>query len=95
MMFSGLVGIFTALLSMPPGVFIPLLAFSLIFWMFSKIFQAVVLQGSWIILSFTALGLLSVLSQMIKEEQPLLVFVTSVPLFFVGKEVYRRLVLGR
>lgn len=92
MMFSDVVGVVNALLSIPPGAFIPLLMFVLVFYFFGKLFRSLVLDGHWVILSLVSLGSYAFAAQMVREGQYVLALGFGAPLLFMGREGYRRLV---
>lgn len=92
MMFSDVVGVANALLSLHPGAFAPLLMFVLIFWIAGKLFRAVVLEGHPFVLAVAALGSYAFAGQMVDDGQYVLAIIFAVPLLFIGKEAYRRLV---
>jgi mannose/fructose/N-acetylgalactosamine-specific phosphotransferase system component IIC len=76
---------------MPPGAFVPLLAFVLVFWILGKIFRSLVLGGHWEILCLAALGFYAFAAQMVRDGQYVLALVLGWPLLFLGREGYKRL----
>lgn len=89
MMFSDVVGAFRALLSMPPGAFVPLLAFVLVFWILGKIFRSLVLGGHWVILCLAALGFYTFAAQMVRDGQYVLALMFGWPLILIGRRTYQ------
>lgn len=92
MMFSDVVRVTNALLSLHPGAFAPLLMFALVFWMLGKLFRAWILNGHWALLTLAALFFYAIAAQMVREGQYVLVLLPSIPLAFMGREGYRRLI---
>lgn len=91
MMFSDVVGVANALLSLHPGAFAPLLMFVLVFWIAGKVFRAWVLGGHWALLLLAALFFYTLAAQMVREGQYVLALVFGGPLLFLGREGYGRL----
>lgn len=91
MMFSDVVGVVNALLSIPPGAFIPLLMFVLVFWFFGKLFRSLVLGGHWVILGLASLACYAFAAQMVREGQYVPALMFGIPLLFMGREGYKRL----
>ena len=90
MMFSDAVSVVGALLSLPPGAFVPLLMYVLVFWVVGKIFRSLVLGGHWALLLLAALFFYTLAAQMVREGQYVLALVFGGPLLFLGREWYRR-----
>lgn len=91
MMFSNVVNAIDALLTMPPGAYVPLLMFVLIFWFLGKVFRSLVLDGHWVILGIVALGCYAFAGQMVNEGQHILSLIFLIPMIFIGVEAYKRL----
>lgn len=91
-MFSDVVGAVNAVLSLPPGAFMPFLMFALVFYFAGKLFRAVVLEGHPFILAVAALGSYAFAGQMVHEGQYVLAIIFAVPLLFIGQEGYKRLI---
>lgn len=95
MMFSDVVGVANALLSLHPGAFAPLLMFVLVFWIAGKLFRAWILNGHWALLLLAALFFYTLASQMVREGQYVLAIIFAVPLLFIGRTVYVRIANNR
>lgn len=93
MMFSNVIGVANALLSLHPGAFAPIIMFALVFWMLGKIFRTWILNGHWALLVLAALFFYTLAAQMVRDGQYVLAFVLSSPMVFMGREGYRRLIL--
>lgn len=91
MMFSDVVSVANALLSLHPGAFIPLIMFTLVFWMLVKLFRTWILNGHWVFLVLAALFFYTLAAQMVREGQHMLALVFGGPLVILGNELYRRL----
>lgn len=89
-MFSDVVRVTNALLSLHPGAFAPLLMFVLVFWMLGKLFRAWILNGHWVLLVLAALFFYAIAAQMVREGQYVLALVFGGPMLFLGREGYRR-----
>jgi mannose/fructose/N-acetylgalactosamine-specific phosphotransferase system component IID len=92
MMFSNVVNFLDAIISLPPGAFIPLLMFLLFFWLLGKLFRTLILDGHWVILCTVALGCYSFAAQMVSEGNYVPSVIFFIPLLFIGAEAYKRLV---
>lgn len=92
MMFSDVVSVANALLSLHPGAFAPLLMFVLVFWMLGKLFRTWILNGHWALLVLAALFFYTLAAQMVRDGQYVLALVFGGPLLFLGMEGYRRLI---
>lgn len=90
-MFSDFVNALRAIADMPAAAFLPFLAFALVFWVLGKLFRALVLSGHTLILLLVALGVYAMAGQMVREGQYVLAIIAAVPLLFIGREGYRRL----
>lgn len=89
MMFSDAVSVVNALLSFPPGAFVPLLMFVLVFWVVGKIFRSLVLGGHWVILCLAAAGFYTFVAQLVREGQYVLVLMFGWPLILIGRRTYQ------
>lgn len=90
-MFSDYVNALRALANLPPGAFVPLLMFALVFYFAGKFFKAWVLEGHPFILALAAVVNYAFVGQMMQERQYILAIIFAVPLLFIGREGYRRL----
>lgn len=90
-MFSDYVNALRALLNLPPGAFIPLLMFLLVFGVTGRLFRALVLNGHWITLSLASLGSYAYAGRMVRDGQYVLAIIFTMPLLIIGKESYQRL----
>lgn len=91
MMFSDVVGVANALLSLHPGAFAPLLMFVLVFWIAGKLFRAWILGGHWVLLLLAALFFYTLAAQMVRDGQYVLALVFGFPMLFIGRRVYLNL----
>lgn len=88
MMFSDVVGVANALLSLHPGAFAPLLMFVLVFWIAGKLFSAWILNGHWALLLLAALFFYTLAAQMVRNGQYVLALVFGIPILFIGRRFY-------
>ena len=91
MMFKDVVSVANALLSLHPGAFIPLIMFTLVFWMLGKLFRAWILNGHWALLVLAALFFYTLAAQMVRDGQYVLALLSSIPIAFMGREGYKNL----
>jgi hypothetical protein len=91
MMFSDVIGVANALLSLHPGAFAPLLMFALVFWIAGKLFRAWILNGHWALLLLAALFFYTLAAQMVRDGQYVLALVFGGPLLLIGQAGYKRL----
>lgn len=93
-LFSDYVGALRAIASLPSSAYIMLLMFVGVGFIAGKFFRALVLQGHPIILTMVALVNYGVVTHFFETGQVVLAILFFTPLFFMGREMYKRLVPG-
>lgn len=92
MMFSDCITMIRSLGNLSSGVLVlfPMLAF--LFWLLSKVFRAVVLDGHPIVLSIAALVFFTIANSMATDGNHIAAMVFFIPLLFIGRVAYLRLI---
>jgi hypothetical protein len=91
-MFSDVVSVANALLSLNQSAFVLVLMFLLVFWVSGKLLRSWILDRHWALLLLVAILIYAIAMQKFLTGQYILAFLISLPLLFLGREGYRRLV---
>jgi hypothetical protein len=91
-MYSDYVNAIRSMANIPPESLFILLIFVGIFWVAGKLFRALVLKAHWAILGFVALGNYGVVMANVHVGDLIQAVMLSVPLIFMAREGYYRLI---
>lgn len=91
MMVSDFFSLIAGLSHLDASILIPFVPFALVAWLFAKLFQALVLRGGVVALGIAGAILWLITQGFWNEGQYVLSLLPVVPLIFVGREGYRRL----
>lgn len=93
-MFSDCITMIRSLGNLSSGVLVLFPMLAVIFWVLNKVFRAVVLEGHPIVLSLAAFVFFTIANSMATDGNHIAAMVFFIPLFFIGRAAYLRLVRG-